>query len=40
MSAAPRVAEVMARELKWDAATTDHQVERYQKLAAGYILEG
>lgn len=40
MSAAPRVAEIMARELGWDPATTDHQVDRYQKLAAGYILEG
>ncbi len=40
MSAAPRVAEVMARELGWDAGMIDHQVDRYQKLAAGYILEG
>jgi glycerol-3-phosphate dehydrogenase len=40
MSAAPRVAEIMARELRWDAATTAHQVERFQKLACGYILEG
>lgn len=40
MTAAPRVADIMARELKWDAATADHQVDRYQKLAAGYILEG
>jgi len=40
MSAAPRVAEIMARELQWDAETTAHQVERFQTLACGYILEG
>lgn len=40
MSAAPRVAEVMARELGWDADTTGHQVDRFQKLAASYIMEG
>lgn len=40
MSAAPRVAEVMARELGWNAETAGHQVDRFQKLAAGYILEG
>lgn len=40
MSAAPHVAEVMARELGWSHEVADHQVERFQKLAAGYILEG
>lgn len=40
MSAAHRVGEVMARELGWDAAALEHQVDRYQKLAAGYIFEG
>lgn len=40
MSAALKVAEIMAPELGWDKATQDHQVERFQKLAAGYILEG
>ncbi|MCB1277847.1 FAD-dependent oxidoreductase [Prosthecobacter sp.] len=39
MSAAPRVAALMASELGWDAATTAHQVERFQTLACGYILE-
>lgn len=40
LSAAPQVAELMAGELGWDAATTAHQVERFQHLACGYILEG
>ncbi|MDZ4401272.1 glycerol-3-phosphate dehydrogenase/oxidase [Prosthecobacter sp.] len=40
MNAAPRVAAIMARELNWDAETIDHQVNRFQKLASGYILEG
>ncbi|MBL9130844.1 MAG: glycerol-3-phosphate dehydrogenase/oxidase [Verrucomicrobiaceae bacterium] len=40
ITAAPRVAALMASELGWDAYTTSHQVERFQKLAAGYILEG
>ncbi|MDP1589953.1 MAG: glycerol-3-phosphate dehydrogenase/oxidase [Prosthecobacter sp.] len=40
MNAAPRVAAIMARELNWDAETIDHQVDRFQKLASGYILEG
>jgi len=40
MSAAPRVAALMAAELGWAAKTTAHQVERYQQLACGYILEG
>jgi hypothetical protein len=40
MSAAPSVAAIMAFELGWDAETTAHQVERFQKLACGYILEG
>jgi hypothetical protein len=30
----------MASELGWDAGTTAHQVERFHKLACGYILEG
>lgn len=40
MSAAPRVAALMATELGWDAKTTAQQVERFQHLACGYILEG
>jgi glycerol-3-phosphate dehydrogenase len=40
MSAAPCVAAIMAVELGWDAETTAYQVERFQKLACGYILEG
>lgn len=40
MTAAPRVANIMAQELGWDAATTAQQSERFQGLAAGYILEG
>jgi glycerol-3-phosphate dehydrogenase len=40
MSAAPCVAAIMARELNWDTETTEHQVERFQQLACGYILEG
>lgn len=40
ISAAPRVAALMAPELGWSAETTAHQVERFQKLAASYILEG
>ena len=40
MSAAPRVAALMAFELGWSAAKTDHEVEHFQKLACGYILAG
>jgi glycerol-3-phosphate dehydrogenase len=40
MSAAPRVAEIMAVELGWDAMKTAHEVDHFQKLACGYILEG
>lgn len=40
MSAAQRVGALMASELGWDADTTVHQVERFQHLACGYILEG
>jgi glycerol-3-phosphate dehydrogenase len=40
MSAAQRVGALMASELGWDAGTTAHQVERFHKLACGYILEG
>jgi glycerol-3-phosphate dehydrogenase len=40
MSAAPRVAEIMAAELGWDAMKTAHEVDHFQKLACGYILEG
>jgi hypothetical protein len=39
-SAAPRVAEIMAVELGWDAMKTAHEVDHFQKLACGYILEG
>ena len=30
----------MAPELKWDPEKTWHEVDRFQKLACGYILEG
>lgn len=40
MSAALRVGHLLASELGWDAAHTTHEIERFQKLAAGYILEG
>jgi len=40
MAAAPRVAEIMAQELGWDAEVTSHQTDRYQRLAAGYLMEG
>jgi len=40
MSAAPRVGALMATELGWDAEKTWHEVDRFQKLACGYILEG
>ena len=40
MSAAPRVGALMAPELHWDPEKTWHEVDRFQKLACGYILEG
>jgi len=40
MSAAPRVGALMAAELGWDADKTEYEVDRYQKLATGYIFEG
>ncbi len=40
LSAAPRVAALMATELGWDSEKTWHEVDRFQKLACGYILEG
>jgi glycerol-3-phosphate dehydrogenase len=40
MSAAPRVAALMAPELHWPPAKTAHEVDHFQKLACGYILEG
>lgn len=40
MSAAPRVGHLLAAELGWSAAKTTHEIDRFQKLAAGYILEG
>jgi glycerol-3-phosphate dehydrogenase len=40
MSAALPVGHLLASELGWDDAKTTHEVERFQKLAAGYILEG
>ncbi|MBN8422033.1 MAG: glycerol-3-phosphate dehydrogenase/oxidase [Verrucomicrobia bacterium] len=40
MSAAPRVAALMAPELHWTPARTSHEVDHFQKLAIGYILEG
>jgi glycerol-3-phosphate dehydrogenase len=39
MSAAPRVAELMAPELHWPAEKTTHEIERFQRLAAGYLME-
>ncbi|MEZ5387181.1 MAG: glycerol-3-phosphate dehydrogenase/oxidase [Prosthecobacter sp.] len=38
MGAAPRVAALMAPELGWDTEETERQIERFQTLAAGYIL--
>ncbi|MFN7560657.1 MAG: glycerol-3-phosphate dehydrogenase/oxidase [Prosthecobacter sp.] len=40
MSAALRVGHLLASELGWDEAKTSQEIERFQKLAAGYILEG
>jgi glycerol-3-phosphate dehydrogenase len=40
MSAAPRVAALMATELHWTPARTAHEIDHFQKLACGYILEG
>ncbi|OYW74261.1 MAG: FAD-dependent oxidoreductase [Verrucomicrobia bacterium 12-59-8] len=40
MSAAPRVGALMATELHWDPEKTSHEIDRFQKLACGYILEG
>jgi glycerol-3-phosphate dehydrogenase len=40
LSAAPRVGALMATELHWNAEKTWHEVDRFQKLACGYILEG
>lgn len=40
MSTAPRVGHLLASELGWDAIKTSHEIERFQKLAAGYIMEG
>jgi glycerol-3-phosphate dehydrogenase len=40
MSAAPRVAALMATELHWTPARTTHEIDHFQKLACGYILEG
>jgi glycerol-3-phosphate dehydrogenase len=40
MSAAQKVAQLLAFELGWDASKTSHEVSRFQKLAAGYLLEG
>ncbi|MBE7493481.1 MAG: glycerol-3-phosphate dehydrogenase/oxidase [Verrucomicrobiaceae bacterium] len=40
MSAAPRVGGILAAELGWSTEKTAHEVDRFQKLAAGYILEG
>ena len=39
MEAAPRVAELLARELSRDADWADEQVRSYARLAAGYQLE-
>ncbi|MFZ2278341.1 MAG: glycerol-3-phosphate dehydrogenase/oxidase, partial [Prosthecobacter sp.] len=39
MSAAPRVAALMATELHWPPARTAHEIDHFQKLACGYILE-
>ncbi len=38
-SAAPRVAELMARELGFDQDWQNAQVEQYRALASGYVLE-
>ena len=40
LSAAPRVGALLAAELGWNAEKTWHEVDRFQKLACGYILEG
>jgi glycerol-3-phosphate dehydrogenase len=40
MSAAPRVGHLLASELGWDDAKTSHEIDRFQKLAASYIMEG
>ncbi|MFC5456314.1 glycerol-3-phosphate dehydrogenase/oxidase [Prosthecobacter fluviatilis] len=40
MSAAPHVAALMAPQLSWTPEKTSHEVDRFQKLACGYILEG
>jgi glycerol-3-phosphate dehydrogenase len=37
--AAPKVAAHMAPELGWSQATLEHQIQRFQHLAAGYVLE-
>ncbi|WP_395734600.1 glycerol-3-phosphate dehydrogenase/oxidase [Prosthecobacter sp.] len=40
MSAAPKVGALMATELHWPPEKTSHEIDRFQKLACGYILEG
>lgn len=40
MSAAPKVGALMATELHWTPEKTSHEIDRFQKLACGYILEG
>ena len=40
MSAAPRVGQLLASELEWDEAKTSHEIDRFQKLATSYIMEG
>jgi glycerol-3-phosphate dehydrogenase len=40
MSAAPRVGHLLASELGWDETKTSHEIDRFQKLAASYIMEG
>ena len=39
MAAAPRVAELMTAELGWDANRSDSEVQRFQTLATGYLLD-
>jgi len=38
IEAAPRVAAIMARELGRDAAWAEHEVDRYEDLAKGYLI--
>ena len=39
LDAAPRVAAIMAPELGWDSSAQNEHIQRFQQLAAGYLLE-